>query len=188
MESSVTLPVPRSGLLGSWDRFVGPGMGWHENVFVIGSGAVAAILAAWALAVQDANIWLIVLGAVIALDVIGGAVCFATETTKRWYHRPGVTIGQHASFTCIHLLHIGVVAWAFRGDGFDATYAATVSACLVIAMLAVLATPSRLKLPVAVIFYLITIGLVLCVLGATPGLEWFVPALFVKLLIGHLVP
>lgn len=188
MEPSVVVPAPRSGLPGSWDRLVGPGMTWHETVLVIGSGSVAAILAAWALDVQGASIWLIALGAVIALDVIGGAVCFATETTKRWYHRPGATIGQHASFTCLHLAHIGVVAWAFRGEGFDATYAVAVSAGLVIAMCAVLAAPRRLKLPVAVAFSLLAIGLVLGVLGATPGLEWFVPALFVKLLMGHLVP
>ena len=188
MQPSVVMPAPRSGLPGSWDRLVGPGMRWQENVLVIGSGTVGAILAAWALAAQGANIWLVVLGAVIALDVIGGAVCFATETTKRWYHRPDATVGQHVSFTSLHLLHIGVVAWAFRGDGFDATYAMAVSACLIVAMAAVLATPRRLKLPVAVTCFLAGSGLVLCVLGATPGLEWFAPALFVKLLIGHLVP
>lgn len=188
MVSSNVLPAPRPGLLGSWDRFVGPGMSWDENLLVIGSGILGAVFAAWALALQGASTWLIVLGAVIALDVIGGAVCNVTETTKRWYHRPGVTIAQLASFTSLHLLHIGVVAWAFRGEGFDALYALTLSACLLVAIAAVLAAPGRLKLPIAVTFYLIAIGLVLCGLGATPGLEWFVPALFVKLLIGHLVP
>ncbi len=188
METSVAIPAPRTGLPGSWDRLVGPGMRWQENFLVIGSGTAGAILAAWALAAQGANIWLILLGAVIALDVIGGAVCFATETTKRWYHRLDVTAGRHVSFTCLHLLHIGVVAWAFRGEGFDATYAAAVSACLVIALFAVLAAPRYLKLPIAVTCSLVAIGLVLGVLGATPGLEWFVPALFMKLLIGHLVP
>lgn len=188
MNPSVASPAPRSGLAGSWDRFVGPGMRWQENALVIGSGTAGAIFTAWALAAQGVGIWLVVLGAAIALDVIGGAVCKTTETTKRWYHRPGVTVAQHVSFISIHLLHIGLVAVAFRGEGFDAVYAVSVSACLIAATFAVLATPSRLKLPVAVVFSLFAIGLVLGVLGPTPGLEWFVPALFVKLLIGHLVP
>lgn len=188
MVSSSAIPAPRPGLLGSWDRFVGPGMPWDENLLVIGYGIVGGIMAAWALALQGANIWLVALGAVIALDVIGGAVCNVTETTKRWYHRPGVTIAEQASFISLHILHIAIVAWAFRGEGFDTLYALTLSACLLVAMATVLATPKRLKLPVAVTFYLIAIGMVLCWLGATPGLEWFVPALFVKLLIGHLVP
>lgn len=188
MNPCLVVPAPRSGLLGSWDRLVGPGMDRHENALVIGSGTIGAVLAAWALAAQGANAWLVVLGAIMALDVIGGAVCNTTETTKRWFHRPGVGIGQHAAFVGVHVLHIAIVAFAFRGDGFDATYAVTVSTCLVVAMVAVLATPGRLKLPVAVTFFLVAVGLVLGVLGATPGLEWFVPALFVKLLVGHLVP
>lgn len=188
MERSAAVPAPRSGLPGSWDRFVGPGMGWQENALVIGAGSLGAVLTAWALAAQGASILLVLLGAVIALDVVGGAVCMATQTTKRWYHRPGVTATQQASFVCLHLLHIGMVAWAFRGEGFDLAYAAAVSICLVSAMAAVLATPRRLKLPVAVTFFLAATGLALGVLGPTPGLEWFVPVLFVKLLIGHLIP
>ena len=187
MDSSAAVPAPRPGLPGSWDRFVGPGMGWQETTLVIGSGSLGAVLTAWALAAQGAPLFLVILGAVLALDVIGGAVCMATETTKRWYHRPGVTTTQLASFVSLHLLHIGIVAWAFRGDGFDVTYAAAVSALLVTAMAAVLAVPRRLKLPVAVTFFLAATGLALGVLGATPGLEWFVPVLFVKLLIGHLI-
>ncbi|TQV79079.1 hypothetical protein [Denitrobaculum tricleocarpae] len=188
MTSSAALPAPRSGLLGSWDRLVGPGMPRDENLLVIGSGIFGAVFAAWALAAQGASIWLIILGMIIALDVIGGAVCNVTETTKRWYHRPGMPIAQQASFVALHVLHISIVAWAFRGEGFDVPYALTLSACLLIAMASVLATPRRLKLPVAIIFYLVAIGLVLCWLGATPGLEWFVPVLFTKLMIGHLVP
>lgn len=188
MTSSAALPAPRRGLLGSWDRLVGPGMPWDENLLVIGSGLLGAVFTAWTLALQGANLWLIALGMIIALDVIGGAVCNVTETTKRWYHRPGVPITQQASFIGLHVLHISLVAWAFRGEGFDLVYAVTLSACLLTAMASVLAAPRRLKLPVAVVFYLVAVGLALCILGATPGLEWFVPVLFTKLMIGHLVP
>lgn len=185
---SAAMPQPRPGVLGAWDRFVGPGMGWQENTLVIGSGTVGAGLAAWALLLHGAPPWLVALGALIALDVIGGAVCNATQTTKRWYHRPGATLRDHVSFTSLHVLHIVAVAWAFRGPGLDFAYALGLSATLITAMLVVLATPRVFKLPVAVVFYLIAIALTFHVFGATPGLEWFVPALFVKLLIGHLVP
>ena len=188
MPDSVTATSPRSGPLGAWDRLVGPGMRWDENALVIGSGTVGAVLAGWALVAQGASVWLVVLGAALALDVIGGAVSNVTETTKRWYHRPGVTMAGHAGFVLIHLLHIAVVAWAFRGEGFDLLYAVSLSACLLASMLSVLLVPQRLKLPVAVVCFLATIGLVLGLLGATPGLEWFVPALLIKLLLGHLVP
>ena len=188
MTSGSYHPQPRPGLLGSWDRLVGPGMRRDETVLVLGTSVVGSALAGWVLAMNGAGLWLILLGAFIAFDVIGGAVCNATETTKRWYHRSGATLRDHASFVGLHVLHIAIVAWAFRGAGFDLAYAAALSACLLVAMAGVLLSPSHLKLPVAVTFCLIAIGLVLYVLGPTPGLEWFVPALFLKLLVGHLVP
>ena len=188
MPDSVVAASPRSGLLGAWDRLVGPGMGWDENALVIGAGLAGAVLAGWALAGQGAGVWLAVLGAAIALDVIGGAVCNVTETTKRWHHRPDATVAGRAGFVLLHLLHIALVAWAFRGEGFDLLYASVLSACLVTSLVAVLLVPNRLKLPVAVVGLLVAVGLVFGLLGATPGLEWFVPALFVKLLLGHLVP
>lgn len=181
-------PQPRAGLLGAWDRFVGPGMRRDETALVLGTSVIGAALAAWGIAATGAGVWLMLLAALIAFDVIGGAVCNATETTKRWYHRPGATLRDHAGFVALHVLHIALVAWAFRGEGIDLAYAAVLSACLILAMAAVLISPGYLKLPVAVTFCLIAIGLVLYVLGPTPGLEWFVPALFLKLLVGHLVP
>ena len=36
--------------------------------------------------------------------------------------------------------------------------------------------------------YLLGVGLGLYQVGQTLGMEWFIPALFLKLLIGHLVP
>ncbi|MEM8552540.1 MAG: hypothetical protein AAGF45_09175 [Pseudomonadota bacterium] len=149
----------------------------------MGAVVVAVHLSALGLA------WpLVVLGALIAADVIGGAVCNMTETTKRWYHRPGQRPRDHLGFISLHLLHIIVVAWAFRGAGFDAAFALTVGGLLVVTAALVLYAPPALRAPLATTFYAFALGVSLYALGPTPGLEWFVPLLFVKLLIGHAVP
>jgi hypothetical protein len=129
-----------------------------------------------------------VLGALIGADVIGGAVCNMTETTKRWYHRPERRPRDHLSFIALHLLHVVAVAWAFRGTGFDVAYALTIGGWLLASAILVLYAPAALRSPLATTLYAVALGLSLYALGPTPGLEWFVPLLFVKLLIGHAVP
>lgn len=188
MMSERQVPQPRAGLLGAWDRFVGPGMPADETALVVGTGVLGALFAGLALSAHGTSAWLIALGAIIAFDVVGGAVCNATQTTKRWYHRADAGARDHAGFVALHLFHIVAVAWAFRGDGFDMPYALTVGFCLLAAMALVLTVPQRMKLPIAVLCTVSTVWIVLAMFGATPGLEWFVPALLLKLLVGHLVP
>jgi len=184
----MTIAQPRPGLLGSWDRFVGPGMSAGENVLVIGSAVVGGALVAFHLSLLGLAWPLVVLGAAIGADVIGGAVCNMTETTKRWYHRPEQRPRDHLWFIALHLLHIIAVAWGFRGGGFDVIYAVTVGGWLLASALIVLCAPAALRSPLATTLYLAAFALSLYALGPTPGLEWFVPLLFVKLLIGHAVP
>ena len=179
---------PRPGLLGSWDRFVGPGMSVGENALLIGSTVVGGVLVAAHLSALGLSWPLVLLGALIGADVIGGAVCNMTETTKRWYHRPEQRPRDHLGFIALHLLHIVAVAWAFRGAGFDAAYALVIGGWLVASAAIVLYAPATLRSPLATTLYAVALGLSLHALGPTPGLEWFVPLLFVKLLIGHAVP
>lgn len=185
---TMTLVQPRPGLLGSWDRFVGPGMSAGENVLMIGSTLTGGALVGAHLAALGLSWPFVVLGALIGADVIGGAVCNMTETTKRWYHRPEQRPRDHLGFIVLHLLHIVAVAWAFRGAGFDAAYALTVGGWLIATAALVLYAPATLRSPLATTLYAVTLGLSLYALGPTPGLEWFVPLLFVKLLNGHAVP
>lgn len=184
----MTIAQPRPGLLGSWDRFVGPGMSVGENVLMVGSTVVGGMLVAAHLNAMGLSWPLVLLGALIGADVIGGAVCNMTETTKRWYHRPKQRSRDHLGFITLHLLHVVAVAWAFRGEGFDAAYALTVGGWLIASAALVLYVPASLRRPLATILYAVALGLSLYALGPTPGLEWFVPLLFVKLLIGHAVP
>lgn len=185
------LPPPRPGLAGAWDRFVGPGMTEGEQAIVCAASVLGVVVVAWRLWMLDMSIPQILVGALIGVDVIGGAVCNMTDTTKRWYHRAGRTFGDHFSFTLPHLLHIALVAWMFRSGatgGFDLTYLLVLGGWLLVSVAVVLKTPGLLKSPMAATLYLVALGLSLYALGPTFGLEWFVPVLFIKLLIGHALP
>lgn len=181
-------PQPRSGLLGSWDRFVGPGMSAGETVLVIGAGIVGGLCVALHLSALDRAWPVMALGVLIGADIIGGAVCNMTGTTKRWYHRPEQRPRDHLGFIALHLLYVVAVAWAFRGAGFDAIFALVVGGFLIVAASMVVYAPAGLRSPLATALYAVALGLSLYGVGPTPGLEWFVPLLFVKLLIGHATP
>lgn len=184
----MTIAQPRPGAPGFWDRFVGPGMSVGENTLIIGSTVIGGALVILHLSSLNLAWPLVLLGALVGADVIGGAVCNMTETTKRWYHRPGQRPRDHLGFIALHLLHIGVIAWGFRGEGFDAVYALAVGGWLLASATIVLYAPLALRCPLATASYAVALGLSLYALGPTPGFEWFVPLLFVKLLIGHAAP
>lgn len=185
---TVITPLPRRGLLGSWDRLVGPGMSRAENALVLSAGGVGSVAATlWAMD-AEADWFAVLIAAILGLDVIGGAVCNATDTTKRWYHRPEAAPAHHFGFVVLHVAHVALVAWAFRGSAFDFSYFAVIGGAVVVCSLLVLASPLYLKRPVAAGLYLVALALAFYGVGPTPGVEWFVPALFLKLHIGHLVP
>jgi hypothetical protein len=163
-------------------------MSTGETVLIIGTTLVGGALVAAHLVALGLAWPLIVLGALIGADVIGGAVCNMTETTKRWYHRPEQRPRDHLGFIALHLVHVVAVAWAFRGTRFDMAYALTIGGWLLASAVLVLYVPAALRSPLATTLYAVVLGLSLYALGPTPGLEWFVPLLFVKLLIGHAVP
>ncbi len=182
------LPQPRQGLLGAWDKFVGPGMTVGETLLIFGASAGGAALSSFHLFQLDRSLLQILLGALMAFDVIGGAVCNCTETTKRWFHRPGLSAYDQLGFIAVHVFHIGLVAVFFCGRSIDIVYFGLTSCWLLISAGITVFSPDRLKLPVAVSCFLVSLVLAFYVLTPTPGLEWFIPVLFVKLLIGHAVP
>jgi hypothetical protein len=96
---------------------------------------------------------------------------------------------QHMAFVLPHLVYVALVAWLFQNRvGFDWHYFSTVSLCLLLATSVVLVVPADLKRPVAAGLYLVALAVGLYTVGLTTGLEWFLPALYLKLLLGHLVP
>lgn len=180
--------TPRAGPLGLWDRLVGPGMRPSETLLVLAASVGGSLAAGLWLTASGAGLLTIAVGTLLGLDIIGGAVCNATETTKRWYHRPEATTADHLAFVALHLLHVAAVAWLLRGPAFDGTYFVLIGGWLIASALLVVAAPGYLKRPIAAALYLGAVALALYATGLTSGLEWFVPALFLKLLMGHLVP
>lgn len=185
--TTIQSQVPRRGLSGAWDRLVGPGMTPEENVLVLSASGLGAIFAALRMA-QFAGLSVVVaLAALMGFDIVGGAVCNATATTRSWYHRQGQTWREHMLFVAPHLVYVVAVAAFLRGDHFDWEYACALGVGVLIASGLIIATPSRLKPPVAFAAFLVVLAGTEIQFGPTTGLEWFVPALLLKLLLGHLL-
>ena len=180
-------PAPRVGVLGALDRFIGPGATSAEVMVQLVPSVLAAIAApAYALSLPiDWTPWQIGLIALFGFDLVGGVLTNATNTAKRWYHRPGQGWQQHLSFVAIHLFHIGAIALFFRGG--DGLFFGGVSAYLLTAAGLILSVPLYLQRPVAVCLYGLSIVGSLDLLSPTPGLEWFLPLFFLKLLVSHLL-
>lgn len=188
IQTTEALPnaAPRDGLAGLWDRLVGPGMTRWETILVLGSGAAGAIYALMLLATAQAAVWRTALAALIAFDVIGGAVCNATITTAAWYGRLGYQPLSRFGFAAMHLPYVAVVAWIFRGPAFDLRYFEIAGGLVAISSAVVVLSSPRLRRPVAFAAWLASVFAVAGTVGLTPHLEWFFPALMLKLVIGHL--
>ncbi|WP_424984075.1 hypothetical protein [Maritalea sp. S77] len=181
-------PAPRSGLSGSWDKFVGPGATPAEELVQLGLGAViaAALIALfWQGATPDHSNWHWVFVIILALDIGGGIVTNATSAAKRWYHRIGHGKRQHFLFVCAHLLHLGLAAMLFAENPF--VFFAIAALALLFGTLIILFAPLYLQRPIA--FGVATLFVLLAFLPimVLSNLNWLLPLLALKLLLGHLV-
>lgn len=187
VESEKTEPRPRAGVIGLWDRFIGPGATRAENVLILlWATLFTAEVVAYALwAGLGWSALQLVVVAVLAFDIGGGVPANASNCAKRWYHRPGQGFWEHFAFPLIHV-HPFVLALLFPGFGWGT--AAVVYVYLLVAAIVVLLSPLYLKRPVAFVLYSVALLGGLYALGVPPGLEWFVPLFFLKLLVAHLLP
>jgi hypothetical protein len=180
-------PAPRSGILGSWDTFIGPGATPAESRLIwltaVGGGVLAFFAARNDGVTWTPWQWLIAL--LMALDLFGGVAANASSATKRWYHRSGQGSRHHLTFIAYHIYPF-LVAWLFR-DG-DWTYAVLVYGYLLLAAVLLLQTPFYLKRPTALALYLLGMTIPWLLISQTAGLIWFVPVLYLKLIVCHLVP
>ncbi len=181
------IPVPRAGWKGQIDRLIGPGATTAELVLQFAPSVGAAIAAPLYASTLPMNWtpWQLGAIALLGFDLAGGVLTNATAAAKRWYHRPGQGWQQHLTFVSIHLFHIGLVALLFRGG--DGLFFAGVASYLLFAAGLILASPLYLQRPVALGLF----GLALLgdryLFVPTPGLEWFLPLFFLKLLVSHLL-
>ena len=178
---------PRPGVAGLWDRFIGPGAARVENALILLWAVLCAATVVTHALVAELG-WSALQLAVVALlafDIAGGVPANASNCAKRWYHRTGQGFGEHFGFPLIHV-HPFALALLFPGFGWGT--AATIYAYLLVAATVVLLTPLYLKRPVAFVLYSMALLAGLYALGVPPGLEWFVPLFFLKLLVAHLLP
>jgi hypothetical protein len=148
-------------------------------------GAAAWVLAHAAWAAPGWTALQVAVVALLAADVGGGLVDNATDSARRWWHRPGRRARHHLLFLAAHV-HPFVLVLVLGGPGWR-TAAGTYAATLVIGA-AVLLTPPHLRRPVAFGCYAAAVT-ALSTLGTAPGgLEWFAPLLLLKLLLAHLLP
>lgn len=190
MKIEWTPPNPRPGLAGAWDKFIGPGATdaelWLELLGALGLTAVLTIINFTQRANLNWTIWQWLVFLLFAFDLSGGIITNATATAKRWYHRAGQDFTDHLSFVAIHGLHLVIIAWLFRGG--DWLYFAVYFGYLLVGTAVILRTPLYLKRPFALLLFSGTLLLNGSLISPTPGLDWFVPFFFLKLLVAHLLP
>lgn len=181
-----TYPQPRAGLAGVLDKLIGPGATRAERLLQILVPSVAAIAAPlYAATMGQSWSWVqYLLCMVLAFDLVGGVVTNATSSAKRWYHRNGQGFAQHVGFTAAHLLHLLLVAWLYLDN--DWTWAAIAGGYLLAAADLILMVPVYLQRPTALILYLGGLVVGLWLLPTPPGLDWFLPVFYLKLLVSHL--
>ncbi len=180
-------PEPRRGLPGEWDKFIGPGATRGENLLTLFTALLAGLalpLYAIFAGLGWTTIQLIVAG-LIATDLAGGVVANAAGPAKAWYHRSGQGFRSHLGFTAVHVIEILPVALLFRG--MDWVYLAGVYGYMLLAAVVALLVPLHLQRPVVLLLYAGALLLGSYVFPPVVGMEWFVPILFLKLLVGHLL-
>ncbi|MCW8127164.1 hypothetical protein [Microbulbifer halophilus] len=186
MRAKQELPSPREGLPGVLDRFVGPGATPAELVlqFVLPLGAAVVAVAYAAYAIGTWSTVQYILCAVLAFDIVGGIITNATSSGKRWYHRAGQGFSQHFGFVTLHLVHLALISWLFLG--LDLSWLITAGVYLLVAGLVIISSPLYLRRPIALLMYTGSVLLALYALEPPPGMEWFLPLFYLKLLVAHL--
>ncbi|WP_192925007.1 hypothetical protein [Sodalinema gerasimenkoae] len=146
MSTGQRLSPHRSGWVGYLDRLTGPGATaaelWLQFLPALGA-LVAAPVYASTLPMQWSGLQLGLMG-LLALDLVGGVLTNATVSAKRWYHRPGQGWWQHLGFVALHVVHVFLVAWLFRGG--DWLFFGAVAGYLLGAATVIVFSPRRLQI------------------------------------------
>jgi hypothetical protein len=178
-------PPWQQTMLKSWETVVGPNMPKSE-FWLCMIPTIIAMIAVPLYAIFNQlnwNFWQLVISAFFAFDLIGGAIVNVTGTTHRWHHHPEHGFKYHFLFIMGHL-HPLIVAWLYvKGDW---TYFIVVYSYLLVAALWILKSPVDLQRPLSMILYVGGLFINTYVFAPIPGLEWFLPIYFLKLLVSYL--
>ena len=176
--------APRQGILGIWDKVVGPGMSSRETLVCLLPTLVATIyIPCYAITyqLQWSNVQLI-LSAILAFDLFGGAIVNTTLTARRWHHNPHNGWQHHFLFILIHLHPLLITL--FYGASW--LYFVGAYSYLILSAVIILLAPKHIQRAIAITLYLGSLLLSNDWLPVINGMEWFLPVYFLKLLISYL--
>ena len=181
-----TPPVPRKGLKGVLDKFVGPGATRLELALQFSLATLAAVAAPLyaSRVVDDWSVLQYLVCTLLAFDVVGGIVTNATSSAKRWYHRKGQDFPQLFLFVVMHVIHLSIVSWLYLN--FDFHWVLVASLYLLAASALILLVPQYIQRAVALSTYVFALLISMYLLTPPLGLEWFLPFFYMKLLVSHL--
>ena len=174
---------PRPGLAGAWDRLVGPGATRVENA---GSAVLALLGAAVGASGRSRSDWSLLqrgTAAVMGADLFGGVWANATPAATRWYHGRGQGVPEMLTFSALHL-HPFLVAALYRNRDWWG-FALGNYAYLLLATAATASAPAPSRRAVGLALCCVAVWLNTVVWRPTPGLTWFAPVFFLKLLASH---
>ncbi|MCP4149024.1 MAG: hypothetical protein GY757_14850 [bacterium] len=179
-------PLPRSGLAGAFDKFLGPGATRAEIVLQAVFPLIAAVAAPLyaSHAIKDWTLVQYIVCSFLALDITGGIITNATSSAKRWYHRAGQGFKQHIGVVALHLIHLVLISWLYLE--LDMTWIVVSGGYLLVSAAIVSLVPQYLQRPISLISYVCALLISIYILQQPEGLEWFLPMFYLKLLVSHL--
>lgn len=135
--------------------------------------------------------WKIALLAFFAFDIAGGAVANMLNSCKRFYHtdlQPGEGLSARLAknpmlFTAIHM-HPIIIAYFLNGHLLNAVIW---YALLLVSVTTLLVMPLYLRRAAATGLTVLALLSDQLLLPLGDGLEWFIPCLFIKMVLGHAV-
>lgn len=179
---------------GATDLGVGTGATAGEKFLGYGTGFFAFIFYSALYLFGDLGweLWQYLIAILLAFDVMGGVVANSLNSCKRFYHTPPKPdeswlvrfLKNPHLFSAIHI-HTILVGALFAN--FDWFYGLFWYLLLLIGTEVVLLTPLYMQRPVAMLFVLAALLLNIYLIPSVAGFEWLAPALFIKIVYGHVV-
>lgn len=179
---------------GKPDGFFGTGATALEQILVYAFGLLGTALLGWHWwrSGFSWSWWQSALAALLALDVLGGVVANSLNSCKRYYHAPlhpeetglNALTKDHLAFTAFHV-HPILIGWVF-GDG-NWMYGLFWYALMLASAAVLLRLPLYLHRPAALGVILLAVLANFYFIQPVAGFEWFIPALYLKIVYGHLV-
>lgn len=173
--------MPR-GFNGVMARITGPGASRAEIAFQIVLPMLATSATLYYAIYNSQTVLQIVLAGLLGFDIAGGIVTNSTSSAKRWYHRSGQGFWQHMGFISLHLVHLSIVVFTF-GTGYF--WLLMHGLVLILSSTAILLSAIYLQRTISLSVYSLAL-IISMMFGSVPGLEWFLPLFYLKLLVAHL--